>query len=194
MSRFINLGGMRFGKLLAFMRVEDKKKHTQWLCICDCGNTTIVSASNLRSGNTTSCGCFCEHHGLRNTKLYGVWSAMKNRCFNPNVEGYKQYGARGIAVCEEWKNSFTAFHEWAISNGYTEGLTLDRIDVNGNYEPSNCRWVKAKTQANNRRNTIRVEINGESHTLREWSEITGINFGTLRQRYYRGKRGKALIG
>lgn len=191
MSKLKDLTGLKFGKLLVIKRVEGKC--TPWLCLCDCGNEIVVRGTNLRSGNTTSCGCFCEHHGKRKTKLYGVWATMRNRCYNENVKVYYRYGGRGIEVCEEWKNSFTCFHNWAISNGYKEGLTLDRIDVDGNYEPSNCRWVTMKIQNNNRRDTISVEINGEKHTLREWSELSGINWGTIRRRYYRGKRGEALI-
>jgi hypothetical protein len=121
-------------------------------------------------------------HGKTNTKLYGVWSTMKSRCLNPNSASYKLYGKRGIKVCEEWANDFQAFYEWAVSTGYHEGLSIDRIDTNGNYEPSNCRWADAKMQASNRRSSHIVTLNGESHTIAEWSKITGIKSSTLYMR------------
>lgn len=127
-----------------------------------------------------------------NKPWYGSYKAMMDRCYREKAANYNDYGGRGITVCEEWKN-IEKFESWALLNGYRKGLTLDRIDVNGNYEPSNCRWVDMKTQDNNRRNTIFVEIEGKKHTISEWSEITGINRSTLNSRYYRGDRGYRLI-
>jgi hypothetical protein len=118
---------------------------------------------------------------------------MKSRCNNPKDADYKDYGGRGIKVCEEWMQSFSAFYEWAMNNGYADHLTIDRIDNDGDYTPDNCRWVDLKEQANNKRNNVTVTINGLTKTLAEWSEITGILYKTLHTRYSRGDRGERLI-
>lgn len=121
-------------------------------------------------------------HGGKGTKLYEVWYSMRRRCNCQNSNAYKYYGGRGISVCKEWANDFSKFREWAIANGYREGLSIDRIDVNGNYEPQNCRWTTAKEQANNQRNTLRIEYKNKTKILHEWAEILGIKPCTL---YYR---------
>lgn len=123
-------------------------------------------------------------HGLRNTRLYGIWAGMKNRCYNQNDFHYSRWGAKGITVCDEWKNSFQAFYDWAISNGYKNDLTIDRIDNNGNYEPSNCRWTTVKEQNRNKKNVKFIEFNGESKLLDEWAEILNIKPKTLWMRLY----------
>lgn len=158
-----DLTGMRFGYLTVLSKDESLKykhqTHTTWLCLCDCGNTTIVRGYCLRNGHTQSCGCLgrekrlksATKHGQSETRLYAIWHAMKQRCFNPNHKNYVDYGGRGIKVCEEWKNDFQAFYDWAMANGYEESLSIDRINNDGNYEPQNCRWVTMKEQCNNRR-------------------------------------------
>ena len=125
-------------------------------------------------------------HGMYKTRLYKAWDSMKARCYRKSVGPYPKYGGRGITVCDEWKNSFVAFRDWALANGYVEGLSLDRIDPSGNYEPSNCRWVTMKEQENNKRSNRRIEHNGETHTLSEWCDITGIPFHVLHHRFQRG--------
>lgn len=118
-------------------------------------------------------------HGKRNTRIYTIWKSMRQRCYNPNTNRYHLYGARGITVCEEWNKSFKAFYEWAMANGYADDLTIDRIDVNGNYEPSNCRWATYKEQANNTSKSTHITYNGETHTIAEWADIIGVKMQTL---------------
>lgn len=125
-------------------------------------------------------------------KLQDVWKHMKQRCDNPNNHAYARYGGRGITYCDEWRD-YPAFHDWAVSNGYVEGLSLDRIDTNGNYEPSNCRWITHAEQQRNKERTIYAEINGVVRPLSEWAEMYGILYRTIRYRYERGIRGEALI-
>lgn len=161
-----------------------------WLCQCECGRTVIVSGANLRNGHIKSCGCYrseiarknATKHGLRQTRLYKIFHGMKKRCYTPTAINFSIYGGRGITICEEWLNDFQAFYDWAMSNGYADDLSIDRIDVNGNYEPSNCRWVSMKEQVNNRRANRFITYNGETHTLSEWSNIVGINIKTLHKR------------
>ena len=127
-----------------------------------------------------------------NKSWYNSYRAMMSRCYREKDASYKNYGGRGIQVCEEWHN-IENFEKWVAENPHSKGMTLDRIDTNGNYEPCNCRWASMKTQDNNRRNTIYIEFNGETHTITEWAELTGINRSTLNNRYCRGKRGESLF-
>lgn len=152
--RFIDLTGKRFGKLVVLERVKRSRK-TEWRCKCDCGNETIVQAANLKNGHIRSCGCMISEsntkHGKWNTRIYRIYHSMKQRCNNPNSAHYEYYGGRGIKVCSEWQDDFQTFYDWAMSHGYSDDLSIDRIDVNGNYEPSNCRWATKTTQSFNRK-------------------------------------------
>lgn len=152
MSKPLDLTNMEFGKLKVIRRVENNKHgKSRWHCVCDCGNDLVVIGSDLISGKTKSCGCLLYSHGQHGTRLYAIWVDMKNRCHNKNVKAYKNYGGRGIAVCSEWSNNFIAFHDWAISNGYNDNLTIDRINNDGDYEPNNCRWADCNIQSFNKR-------------------------------------------
>lgn len=190
--KLIDLTGQRFGRLTVVKRGENKGRITAWECVCECGNTVCVAGTSLTRGQTKSCGCYridnCrEHpngvkHGGRKTRLYVIWSDMKQRCFYDKSINYQNYGGRGITVCDKWLHDFKAFHDWAVSNGYDDSLTLDRINANGNYCPENCRWATRAQQDNNTTVNHRVTYNGETHTIAEWAEITGINYHKLWRR------------
>lgn len=158
--------GNRYGKLTVKERISPiGEKPVKWRCTCDCGGSTITTTDKLKSGKTKSCGCLRrEHarktHGMSDTRLYTIWCAMKRRCYTPGDTDYPWYGALGVTVCDEWLHDFTAFHDWAMVNGYDPDAprgecTIDRIDPCGNYEPSNCRWVNMHVQASNKRPTRR---------------------------------------
>ncbi len=186
-----DITGNKYGRLTVLGLDSIRNRSSYWLCLCECGNEKVVRNDCLKSGNTQSCGCLNhEHgrviHGLVRTRLYRIYHAMKQRCYNPNANRYDRYGERGIRICDEWLNSFSAFAEWAISNGYADGLTIDRINNDGNYEPSNCRWVTQRVQMRNTsRNTI-IEYNGERRILTDWCELYGVDTATAVQRIARG--------
>lgn len=184
--------GKRFGRLVVIKECGHQvkpsgQKMVVYKCRCDCGNQKVAIGSKLRLGLIKSCGCLKAEQRVHGAcRLAHIWNNMKARCNNPKSTSYKNYGLRGISVCDEWENDYNAFEQWALNNGYSKELTLDRIDPDGNYCPNNCRWVTPKQQANNRRNTIYITHRNETHTITEWSKITGINIGTLYNRYYDG--------
>lgn len=189
-GNFEDLTGQKFNRLTVIKRMENDKYHnTKWLCRCDCGKEVIVYALALKNGDTNSCGCLKKDlakekfskHGLSKTRIYKTWIHIKERCINPKKTGFEYYGGRGIEICQEWLN-FENFYEWSIKNGYANNLTIDRINVNGNYEPSNCRWATQKEQANNKRNNHFITYNNETHTIAEWAEILNMKASTLHSR------------
>lgn len=174
-----DLTGKKINMLTAIRPVGKKYKKTVWLCKCDCGNFIEVVGTSLSSGNTKSCGCLREKHGMFGTRIYNLWHTMKERCYTTSATSYENYGAKGIKVCDEW-HSFVPFMEWAYSNGYDESAprgmcTLDRIDPRGDYCPENCRWVDFTVQANNKTNNVYIEYNGIVDTLSNHSRNVGLS-------------------
>ena len=185
---FKDLTGKRFGNLVVIEQTALRASNgsVKWRCKCDCGKEKITAAKNLTSGKVKSCGCLNYEtknakHGLSDTRLYSVWNAMMSRCYNNNSKSYKCYNGRGIAVCDEWHDPKT-FVEWSIKNGFKEGLTIDRKDNNGNYEPSNCRWVTRKAQMNNYSRNHLLTYNGKTQTVKQWADEKGIKYTTLLMR------------
>ena len=198
MSRLLDLTGKKFGRLLVISRAVSRKgRDTRWKCKCDCGRVTFARSWSLRKAMTTSCGCFASElkfkHGRSPKKLYAVWHHMKDRCYNSNNARYPRYGGCGITVCNEWLNDFSAFRSWAFSAGYSEGLTIERIDNDASYSPSNCRWATNLEQQNNKSNSRIITAHGESHTIAEWSRILGIDPRTLHHRFARGKSPEEIV-
>lgn len=199
-----NIIGQRYGKLLVIGTAgKGSDGRVQWDCLCECGKHVFVKYHDLKTGKVKSCGCLKAErvgnlnkiHGDSKSRLWFVWVAMRERCYNKNYNNYKNYGERGIKVCEEWNNNFYSFREWAYMNGYDENAeymkcTLDRIDVNGDYCPENCRWVSLIEQSRNKRNNHYVEINGETKILTDWIKEYKINSSTV---WYRVKHGWDII-
>ncbi len=188
----IQIAGRRFGRLLAISRAEsDKNGNSKWLCRCDCGAEKLVMSQSLRSGKTVSCGCFnreinvarCTTHGAASTTYYKAWHAMHERCRTPTHHKWHRYGARGIRVCDRW-SSFETFR--ADMGPRPAGLSLDRINNDGNYEPGNCRWSTPLEQASNRANNVRVEVRGRSFTASQASRLLGDNRSTVSRRIRSG--------
>ena len=192
-----DLTGRKFGRLTVIEKSGKKDNRITWRCKCECGKEKIVPGAYLISGRTKSCGClYAENrkkpkritHGKTKTRIYREYRSMIVRC-TQNYHNKDAYYSRGISVCQEWNEKevgFMRFFEWAINNGYSDDLTLDRIDVNGNYSPENCRWVTMKVQQNNRRDNIMIEYNGKTQTMKQWCEELGLNYGMVRARKQRG--------
>lgn len=202
LPNFKDLTGNEYGRLKVIQRDvkrSEKTKRVFWFCKCDCGNIVSVR-SDMLGTKTFSCGCLKKEqdqknlgrfiHGKSHSRLSYIWYHMKDRCYNPDNLSYKNYGARGIRVCDEWKENFLAFEKWALENGYKDGLSIDRIDVNGNYEPDNCRWLTHEEQLNNKRTTLWVIHNGERKSLMEAykEEKPSITYQTAKTRYHQGIR------
>ena len=178
----LDIIGKRFGKLVVESYAELRGNSSYYNCICDCGNHKVIRGKSLVRGDSTSCGCKraevarakATTHGMTNTTLFHIWSTMKQRCYYKKKDGYAHYGGRGITVCDEWKNDFMTFYNWAMSNGYSDDLSIDRIDVNGNYEPSNCRWATIEEQSNNKRYSHYITYQNETLTIAQWSKRLGL--------------------
>jgi hypothetical protein len=190
-----DLSGQQFGRLTVIEQVgRNKNGDMMYRCICNCNNVNevITSSGHLKTGHTQSCGCLRaanhyrthgESHGTNKTRLYNIWINMRSRCSNPNETGYENYGGRGITVCEDW-NNYENFRDWAYNNGYTDDLTIDRIDVNGNYEPDNCQWATMLEQNNNRRSSLLITYFGETHSLKDWCRIFDLPYDLIHNRYH----------
>jgi len=196
MRALIDLTGERFERLCVIRRVGNKKDKVMWLCKCDCGNETNATGTHLKRGSIKSCGCLRRElqtkHGEHKSRLYGVWRDMKSRCYDANLKSYKNYGGRGITVCDDW-HDFANFREWAYDNGYHPEApkwkcTLDRINNNGNYEPSNCRWVDMKIQNHNKRKPEK----GSGRTIDYGSLVKDFDLGTMLTKDIAKKYGIAI--
>lgn len=189
MAKLVDLSGHKYNKLLVVeRRGADNLGHTLWLCKCDCGNYKICRGDKVKTGRIKSCGCnnLQKYHGLSNHRLYKIWSGMKDRCYNKKVAHYKHYGARGIRICDAWLTDFMSFYVWSREHNYQEDLTIDRIDVNGDYEPDNCRWITILEQQHNKTNSVILEYNGRSLCISEWARLLNVSPSTLYARYHRG--------
>lgn len=193
----LDLVGFRSGRLVALERAFKVAGGYKWKCQCDCGNITYVLGTKLKQHTTRSCGCLHIEtgqtinlqHGDSKSRLYNVWASMKSRCYNPHNSRYSSYGGRGIKVCDEWLD-YKNFMQWAIANGYDYTAeygktTIDRIDVDGDYTPENCRFADLKTQANNTRRCVYIEHGGEVKTMSEWAITLGISESSFRERLER---------
>lgn len=169
------------------MQPHIQGEKTEWLCKCDCGREKVAKGIYLKNGTTKDCGNHKSFsYRLTYPRLYSIWTDMRQRCNNPNNNRSKDYGGRGIEVCDEWDNDFQRFAEWALQNGYADNLTIDRIDVNGNYEPSNCRWITSFEQMSNMRKNVNLEYKGETQTLSEWCRRLGLKYSTIEYRIKNG--------
>ena len=189
--------GTRFGMLTVVENLPSRNGKAMARCQCDCGKIWKGRIDAIKGREAASCGCRKslpprnDKHGMSHSKLYGVWSQMRNRCNNPNDSSYTRYGGRGISVCPEWDEAAT-FISWALKSGYTEGLQIDRIDNDKGYSSDNCRFVTRKENCRNRRTNRHVTIGSQTKTITEWAEIAGISSGALRHRIKRGARENIL--
>ena len=193
-----DLSGMVFSRLTVLHLSYKKQRHYYYTCRCECGNIKDVRSDQLINGMAKSCGCLqrevakstmaqtMRKHGMNKHPLTGVFNAMKQRCYNPKCKQYPDYGGRGIHICDEWLNNRKSFFEWAIAIGYQDGLTIDRINVNSDYSPSNCRFVSMKEQSRNKRNNVMITYKDKTHSLMEWCDILGLNYFTILRRIKRG--------
>lgn len=195
--------GKKIGQLLVVEYAGSKNNFAMWKCQCDCGNPVIVSGADLRNGKRVHCSSKIhkKKHGGYGDRLYSVFRAIQQRCYNSKCRQYNDYGGRGITMCQEWRSDYAAFRDWALATGYIEEVlpngmnkwTIDRINVNGNYEPSNCRWITCQEQQFNKRDNVVLTYNGETKTAKEFSEQYNISPAVLWQRIKKGWSAKAAI-
>lgn len=187
--------GKKFGRLTVLEECKERKDNKRvYKCLCECGNITNVIGTHLRSGKVKSCKCLRgDVHGKSRSRLYRIYCNMKTRCYNKNNIRYKDYGERGINICNEWLNDFMSFYEWSMNNGYADSLTIDRIDNNKGYSPNNCRWVNQITQSNNTRNNVYLTYNEKTQTMSQWAKDLHLKSCTVRMRHYRGYTDKECL-
>lgn len=175
MGKKVDATGQQYGRLTAISPTQKRTKGggVVWLFACSCGKQKEAPLNSARSGLIKSCGCLSKPHGMKRTRIYNIWVDMRQRCTNPKYTEFHLYGGRGITVCREW-DDFLTFYKWAKESGYSDTLSIDRIDVNGNYCPGNCRWATPKEQALNTRRTVKVSIGDETKLLGEWCKIYNI--------------------
>lgn len=201
MSKRMDLNGRKFGKLTVLKYSYVSHGNSFWECRCDCGNTVTVQGGHLLSGHTLSCGCYQKAatsaakktHGMTRTRIYRIYRHMLERCFSKSSAGYKDYGARGITVCKGWKENFENFRDWSLANGYSDNLSIDRIDNDKGYSPENCRWATNLIQCNNRRSNVFVEYNGKRMTLASWARNLNLKYQSLVGRWDKGIRPPELF-
>lgn len=201
MEKFKDEIGKKYGRLTVTKRAAyNNRGSALWECLCECGKTIVVSGSSLRKGHTRSCGCLRDEkarermtamrtkHGDSHTKLNRIWRGMKERCYNESNNSYQRYGSRGILVCPEWRDNFNAFRDWALANGYREGLTIERKDNDGHYSPENCCWMTLQKQQENKSTNVKVSIidtetgtQTVTPTIASASRVTGVNQNTIRR-------------
>lgn len=193
MGKFIDLTGRKFGRLTVIERSTNRGEKVAWLCKCECGNIHVSLGNSLLRGKTKSCGCIREEkpnrtkHGMWGTPIHSDWGNIKKRCYNPKSEAYGDYGGRGIAMCDRWRESFEAFYEDVskLPHFGEQGYTLNRINNNGDYEPDNVEWADRVTQNNNKRNSLFVEYNGKKQTIAQWAKEYNMSYTTLWSRLYK---------
>ncbi|MGR6008091.1 hypothetical protein ACT7CZ_02735 [Bacillus cereus] len=197
MDRNLDILGETFGNLTVVGYSHTQRNGSYWDCVCKCGNTKKVTKNHLMTGHTKSCGCLrpqvITKHGDHKERLYSIWSGMKRRCLNKSANDYYKYGERGISVHEEWME-YPLFKKWALENGYSDDLTLERLDFNGNYEPENCKWIPLEEQLKNTRRNVFITFEGETKVLSDWARHFDINYQTLKGRYWRGDGEKSYLG
>jgi hypothetical protein len=179
-----DINGIKYGRLTVIRRSQSNSKtgNAMWICECDCGNIVTVIGSKLRSGYTKSCGCLRISNiaqGHSRERIYVTWKGMHQRCCNPDHDKYKWYGEKGITICDEW-HDFIVFREWAFKNGYTDNLTIDRINPDDNYNSNNCQWVDMKYQANNRTNNRIIEYEGKEYSVAQFADMLTVPYHTVR--------------